>query len=156
MTQASFMAQLKKGLRGLPQDAVAAIEGDYNSYFAEGRHAGRTEQSLCDALGDPRRLAAELRLATHLERWRAKPSLTVAVRASLGLLALVALDLALLSPVAVVLLLAAGGLLAGPVTILFGLFLAGAGLFESGSASGILSGVGTAAAGVAATASGGT
>ena len=147
MTRAIFMARLKKGLRGLPLDAVAAIEDDYDSYFAEGLHVGRSEEALCEALGDPRRLAAELRLAMHLEHWRERPTLVLAVKTGLGLLGVVLLDLALLLPAALVLLVSAAGFLAGLCATLLGLWLVVAGLFDGLHA--ILSGLGYAAAGVA-------
>lgn len=98
MRRADFLSRLKGGLRGLPPEAAALMLADYESYFAEGARAGRAEAELTEALGDPRRLAAELKLDFDLRRWRRDPGARSAARMAAGVLSLGALDVLLLAP----------------------------------------------------------
>ena len=69
MTRQAFMARLREGLRGLPAQTQAEILADYETHFAEAGNAGRPEAEVADALGDPDRLARELRAEAGLKRW---------------------------------------------------------------------------------------
>ena len=75
MTRQEFIARLKAGLAGLPLQAQADIVADYETHFTEGAAAGRSEADIAAALGDPERLARELRAEAGLKRWetRAQP-----------------------------------------------------------------------------------
>ncbi|MCW5761021.1 MAG: DUF1700 domain-containing protein, partial [Phenylobacterium sp.] len=70
MTRQAFMARLREGLRGLPSQAIADIVADYEAHFTDGEAAGRTEAEVAAALGDPDRLAREIRAESSLNRWR--------------------------------------------------------------------------------------
>ncbi|MFI4975569.1 MAG: GIN domain-containing protein [Caulobacterales bacterium] len=63
MTRDDFIAGLRRGLAGLPPESVDDIIADYQAHFADGLAAGRTEDQVAEALGDPERLARELRAA---------------------------------------------------------------------------------------------
>ena len=70
MTRQAFIARLREGLRGLSAQAVADIVADYDTHFADGAAAGRSEADVAAALGDPDRLAREIRAESSLTRWR--------------------------------------------------------------------------------------
>jgi uncharacterized membrane protein len=123
MTRQAFIARLREGLRGLPPQTVADIVADYETHFADGEAAGRSEDEVADALGDPGRLARELRAEAGLKRWEAERSPSGAAAAVFAVLGLGAIDLLILLPI----LMAVGG-------ILFGLAMAAiAGLFAGGA-----------------------
>ena len=69
MTRQAFLARLREGLRGLPPSMIDDITADYETLFSEGLAAGRTEDEVAAALGDPGRLARELRAEHGLKRW---------------------------------------------------------------------------------------
>lgn len=62
MKRDQFLSTLERGLRRLPPQKRAEIVADYRSYFAEGLAAGRDEATVASSLGNPARLAAELRV----------------------------------------------------------------------------------------------
>ena len=128
MTREAFIARLRDGLRGLPPHAIADILTDYETHFADGVAAGRTEAEVAQALGDPGRLARELRAEAGLKRWEDERSPGGAVSAVVAVLGLGAVDLFILLPV----LMAIGGTLFGvAVAAIAGLFAGGA-LFAAG------------------------
>ena len=69
MTRAEFLSILHERLRGLPAPEIEELMDDYDSHFAEGLAAGRSEAEIAAALGDPARLARELRAEAGLRRW---------------------------------------------------------------------------------------
>jgi len=152
MSRADFVARLKTGLRGLSPEASAEILADYESYFAEGVQAGRTEAELTQALGDPSRLAAELRLGFDVRRWQQDRSARSAVRMIAGVLSLGVLDLLLLVPLGMTAIGCVLGLVFALGVVLFGGYLLVTGPFDApvgGPAAAILRGVGIVSAGVA-------
>jgi uncharacterized membrane protein len=121
MTRQAFMAALRAGLRGLPQRTVDEIAADYESHFSEGVGAGRTEAQVAAALGDPRRLARELKAEAGLKRWETERNPSSAIAALAAVLGLATIDILILLPM----LIALGG-------ILFGLFMTALGLGVGG------------------------
>ncbi|MGT2438108.1 DUF1700 domain-containing protein [Bradyrhizobium betae] len=69
MSRDDFLHILADGLAGLPAAEIDDILTDYAAHFEEARASGRTEQEVAAALGDPKRLARELRAETGLRRW---------------------------------------------------------------------------------------
>ena len=69
MNRQAFIDRLRLGLSGLPAQAVNEAVADYETHFAEGAAAGRTEDEVAAALGDPARLARELRAEIGLKKW---------------------------------------------------------------------------------------
>ena len=98
MNKAAFLRILRDGLAGLPGQDIDEIVGDYGAHFDEGLAAGRSEQDIATALGDPRRLARELRAETGLRRWENHHSLRNSASALLALGGLAAVDILLLLP----------------------------------------------------------
>jgi uncharacterized membrane protein len=99
MNRAAFLRILRDGLAGLLAQEIDEILSDYNSYFDEGRAAARSEEEVAAALGDPQRLARELRAEAGLRRWENHRSLGNSAKALLALGGLAAADILLLLPV---------------------------------------------------------
>jgi uncharacterized membrane protein len=113
MTRQAFMARLREGLRGLPPQTVTDVMSDYETHFADGAAAGRSEEEVAAALGNPDRLAREIRAESTMTRWREERTPSTAASAVFAVLGLGALDILILLP-----------LLMGVAATLFGLFVA--------------------------------
>ncbi len=98
MTRALFLSRLKDGLSGMPDDEVRDIMADYESHFAEAKAAGRSDADVEAALGDPTRLAKELRAEAGLKSWEEKRSPGNFLRAGTALMGLATLDFLVLLP----------------------------------------------------------
>ncbi|HYE47152.1 MAG TPA: DUF1700 domain-containing protein [Caulobacter sp.] len=99
MTKADFMARLRRGLAALSPATLAEITADYEAHFEEAASAGRSEEETAAALGDPDRLARELRAEYGLKAWEEKKSPANATGAILALLGLGAIDVLILAPI---------------------------------------------------------
>ncbi|MBS0523789.1 MAG: DUF1700 domain-containing protein [Proteobacteria bacterium] len=98
MTQDEFLSILHDRLRGLPPAEIEELMDDYASHFAEGMAEGRSEAEIAAALGDPVRLARELRAEAGLRRWESARTPANFYAAMLGFLALIAVDFMFLLP----------------------------------------------------------
>lgn len=123
MTRADFMQRLRRGLAGLPPSAQAEILSDYETHFADGAAEGRAEAEVAAALGDPGRLARELRLEAGLKRWEEERNPAAAAGAVMALVGLGAVDILILLP-----------LLTAVVSVIAGLFVAAISVFITGGA----------------------
>ena len=99
MTRVEFIAQLRRALAGMAPKEIDDIIGDYGAHFDEGMAAGRSEQDVAAALGDPQRLARELRAEAGLRRWEAQRTPTALIGAMVSLGGMLALDIFILLPV---------------------------------------------------------
>lgn len=99
MTRQEFLGRLRDGLRDLPPKAIADIVADYEAHFAEGEAAGRSETEVAAALGDPGRLARELRTEAGLKRWETERNPSAAASAVFAVLGLGAIDVLILLPI---------------------------------------------------------
>lgn len=128
MTRAQFIAQLRRALAGMAPKEIDDIVADYSAHFDEGAAAGRSEQEVAGALGDPQRLARELRAEAGLRRWETQRTPAALIGAVVGLGGMLALDIFILLP-----LLFAFGMFAFVMGILlFAGSVAGLGLLLSG------------------------
>ena len=98
MNRVAFLTILKDGLAGLPARDVDEIIADYMSYFDEAEASGRDQAEVAAALGDPRRLARELRAETGLRHWENHRSLGNSAAVLLALGGLATVDILLLLP----------------------------------------------------------
>ena len=98
MNRAHFMAQLRDGLSGLHHSDIDDILRDYESHFAGGAADGRTEDEVAAALGDPARLARELRAEVGFRRWEENRSPGNFLGVVLALLGLATIDFIFLLP----------------------------------------------------------
>ena len=99
MTRQDFLARLRAGVRGLPPAAIDEMIGDYEAHFNEGAAAGRDEGSVAQALGDPDRLARELKAQASLNRWETERNPSAAANAVFAVLGLGAIDILILLPI---------------------------------------------------------
>lgn len=128
MTRQAFLQRLRDGLRGLPPGAVDDIVSDYEAHFAEGAADGRSEAEVAQALGDPGRLARELRVEQGIRRWEEERNPSAAAGAIFAVLGLATFDILVLFPI----LLAIGGTLFGFVVASIAVFFAGVWVFVGG------------------------
>jgi uncharacterized membrane protein len=98
MNRAHFMAQLRDGLAGLHHSDIDDIVADYESHFADGAADGRTQEEVAAALGDPTRLARELRAEIGFRRWEENRNAGNFVGVVLALLGLATIDFIILLP----------------------------------------------------------
>ena len=120
MKRAEFMAQLRAGLSGLHSADVDEILGDYETHFADGAAHGRSEDEVSAALGDPARLAREMRAEVGFRRWENERSPGNLVGVLLALLGLATLDLIFLFPVLIAMVVLFFGLGCGCIGIIIG------------------------------------
>src|SRR5438270_13132999 len=99
MNRIAFLRILRAGLAGLPAQEIEDIAADYAAYFDEAHASGRSEDEVATALGDPRRLARELRAESGLRHWENHRSLGNSAAALLALGGLAAVDILFLLPV---------------------------------------------------------
>ncbi len=123
MTRQEFLRRLKASLVGLPTTTAAEIVSDYETHFDDGIAAGRSEAEVAAALGDPDRLARELRAEAGAQRWHQEKNPSAAAAAVFAVLGLGAIDILILLPI-----------LMGVIGTIFGFFIAAIALFFSGGA----------------------
>ncbi len=156
MTRQDFIARLRAGLVGLPAQAQSDIVADYETHFREGVAAGRSEADVAAALGDPDRLARELRAEVGVKRWESQRNPEAAAAAVFAVLGLGAIDILVLLPIliSVVSVMCAVGIVAlvgfvgGAVVFAAGPFAHGPG----GIGAALLTGLGLMAGAVSTTA----
>ena len=132
MTRAEFLSRLKRGLLGLPTSAAAEIVADYEAHFDDGVAAGRTEAEVAAALGDPDRLARELRAESTAQRWRQERNPSAAAAAVFAVLGLGAIDILILLPI----LMGVLGSIFGVFVAVIAMFIAGGVVFVAGPFAG--------------------
>src|SRR5690606_19627743 len=121
MTRAEFISRLRRGLNGLPASTINEIVADHEAHFDEAVAAGRAEAEVAAALGDPARLAREVRVEAGLKRWDEERNPAAAAAAIFAVLGLGAIDILILLP-----------LLMGVLGALFGVFVAVIAMFFAG------------------------
>jgi uncharacterized membrane protein len=153
MTKDQFLAALRDHLTGVSQATADDILADYASHFDEGMAAGRSEADIAAALGDPARLARELRAQAGLKRWEEERSPSAAAGAVLAILSLGAIDLLILLPVLLVVcsLIFAFGCVAAALSVagVIMLMVSPFAIFGGGFVQALLGGFGFMSAGVA-------
>ncbi|MBV9550347.1 MAG: DUF1700 domain-containing protein [Alphaproteobacteria bacterium] len=98
MTRNEFMTRLRQGLVGLDPDYIRDVMNDYETHFEDGEKSGRSEQEIAAALGDPGRLARELRAEAGFRRWENERTPGNLAGAVLGLMGLATVDVLFLFP----------------------------------------------------------
>lgn len=115
MTRDAFLHALRTELAGLPPGEIDDMLADYAAHFADA--SGRSEEDVAAALGDPARIARELRAEAGLRRLEAHWSLTNLVTAAMALAGLAIVDIVLLLPLLLVTLAVTVGL-AGALAVI--------------------------------------
>ncbi|MFL9984740.1 DUF1700 domain-containing protein [Paraburkholderia sediminicola] len=98
MTQDAFIQQLRHELRSLPKQVVDEIVADYREYFGDALAAGRSEAEVVAALGDPVKLARELKAQASFRQWETRRSFGNLMRVVMSIAGLGLLQLFLLIP----------------------------------------------------------
>jgi uncharacterized membrane protein len=84
MNKQTFMRELTEGLNKLPKAEVNDILLDIEEYFTCAAREGRTEQEMCERLGDPKKLAKEYSVQRYIERAQQEHSVKNTARAILS------------------------------------------------------------------------
>jgi uncharacterized membrane protein len=98
MSRLEFLDTLRRRLAGLPPAEIDDLVADYATHFADGMAAGRSEAEIAQALGDPIRLARELRAEAGFRRWESERTPASFFAVLFGFVALVAVDFVFLLP----------------------------------------------------------
>ncbi|EJL94046.1 putative membrane protein [Herbaspirillum sp. CF444] len=117
MNRETFLRTLRAGLAGLSRQEIDEILADYETHFDEASASGRSEAEVAQALGDPARLARELRAETGLRRFEAHRSVANLATAMFALAGLAAVDIFFLLPLLLVIAVVAIGIGAGLVAL---------------------------------------
>jgi uncharacterized membrane protein len=99
MTRVDFMTRLRRGLAGMPAATIEDIAADYDTHFVDAQAAGRSEQEVAEALGNPDRLSRELRAEAGLKKWEQQKNPSAAAAAVFAVLGLGAIDILVLLPI---------------------------------------------------------
>jgi uncharacterized membrane protein len=110
MTQAKYLAALKRALSGLPNAAISETLADYTQYFTDGLAEGRTESEIASALGDPKKAASELKAVTRLELFQQQKNLANFWRLLFSLILLLTFNLLLAFPTFIIVILLFSGI----------------------------------------------
>lgn len=102
MTRDAFLRTLRLGLAGLPHQEIEDIVADYAAHFAESETSGRSAEEVAAALGDPARIARELRAEAGLRRFEAHWSVSNLLAATVALAGLAIVDILFLLPLLIV------------------------------------------------------
>lgn len=98
MSRLEFLDTLRRRLAGLPPAEIDDLVADYATHFADGMAAGRSEAEIAQALGDPMRLARELRAEAGFRRWESERTPASFFAVLFGFVALIAVDFVFLLP----------------------------------------------------------
>lgn len=102
MTRDTFLSALRLKLAGLPPQEIEDIVADYAAHFAESHASGRNEQEVAAALGEPARIARELRAELGLRRFETHWSVSNLLAAMMALAGLAIVDILFLLPLLIV------------------------------------------------------
>ncbi|RFU47733.1 DUF1700 domain-containing protein [Paraburkholderia sp. DHOC27] len=98
MKQDVFIETLRRELSSLPKQAVDEIIADYHEYIGDGLAAGRREEDVIAALGDPVKLARELKAQANYRQWQDRRSVGNLIRVIVSISGLGLLNVLLLVP----------------------------------------------------------
>ena len=109
MKQDVFIEALRQELSSLPKPAVDEIIADYREYIGDALAAGRREEEVIAALGDPVKLGRELKAQASYRQWQDRRSFGNLIRVVMSISTLGLLNVLLLIPFMVYLALLTAG-----------------------------------------------
>ncbi|PCE22478.1 hypothetical protein BWP39_22635 [Paraburkholderia acidicola] len=121
MTQDEFIQKLRHELGNFPKQAVDEIIADYREYFSDALAAGRSEAEVVAALGDPVKLARELKAQATFRQWETRRSFGNLIRVVMSIAGLGLLQLLLLIPFMIYLFILTVGYMASAALMVAGL-----------------------------------
>lgn len=98
MKQDVFIETLRQELSSLPKQTVDEIIADYHEYIGDAMAAGRREEDVIAALGDPVKLARELKAQANYRQWQDRRSFGNLIRVIVSISGLGLLNVLLLIP----------------------------------------------------------
>ncbi len=119
MTRETFFDILNQNLKGVPQEERQRVNEYFSEYFDDGLDTGRSEQEICQQLGRPEAVAAQIRAESHIKNLNDNPSTL-----NWGKAAAVLVGAAIVSPIAFPFIIAAVGLIFALCITVFALLLA--------------------------------
>lgn len=119
----AFVQRLRQGLASLPKQEVDEIVADYREYIGDAMAAGRNEEEVIAALGDPDKLAREIKAQATYRQWEARRSFGNLARVMASIAGLGLLNLILLVPFMLYLALLTVGYMVSGAVALAGLLL---------------------------------
>lgn len=101
MGKLEYLDALKRAMAGLPPEIQAKTLAWYEQRFVDGVAAGRSEESIAEELGDPRKVAVTLRTSAHLDAFKEKKTPANALRMLVAGAGLLVFNLFMAIPAAV-------------------------------------------------------
>jgi len=101
MGKLEYLDALKRAMGGLAPETQARTLAWYEQRFVDGVASGRSEESIAEELGDPRKIAVTLRANAHMEAFKEKKSPTNALRMLVAGVGLLVFNLFMAIPAAV-------------------------------------------------------
>ena len=101
MGKLEYLDALKRAMHGLPPETQAKTLAWYEQRFVDGVAAGRSEESIAEELGDPRKVAVTLRASTHMDAFTARKNPANALRLLVSSAGLIVFNLFMAIPAAV-------------------------------------------------------
>ena len=101
MGKLEYLDALKRAMTGLPPETQARTLAWYEQRFVDGVAAGRTQDSIAEELGDPRKVALSLRTSAHMDAFKEKKSPANALRMIVAGAGLLVFNLFMAIPAAV-------------------------------------------------------
>ncbi|MGI4720831.1 MAG: DUF1700 domain-containing protein [Janthinobacterium lividum] len=129
MGKLEYLDALKRALHGLPPETQAKTLAWYEQRFVDGMALGRSEESIAEELGDPRKVAVTLRTSTHMDAFAAKKNPANALRLLVSGAGLLVFNLFMAIPAAVY-----AGLLIAVYGCALGFYVSGIAITASGLA----------------------
>lgn len=112
MNKREFLAELASALQRIPEGERRDIVRDYEEYFTDAAHAGRTDAEVIATLGQPAHIAKQLIADHHLSRAQSNLTLASFLKATLAVISLTFFNLVFIL-----------GPLIGAIGFLFGLWI---------------------------------
>lgn len=123
MNKKTFLEQLRKELKGLPEEETRDIIADYEEHFAIGKKKRRKEEAITKELGSPKSLGKQHKAVWRIEQAEKKHSTENVLKAVLATIGLGFFNLVVVL-----------GPFAALVAVLLALFAAGIGISAAGIA----------------------
>ncbi len=101
MGKLDYLDALKRAMAGLPPEIQAKTLAWYEQRFVDGVALGRSEASIAEELGDPRKIAVTLRANAHMDAFKEKKTPANAVRMLVAGAGLLVFNLFMAIPAAV-------------------------------------------------------
>lgn len=129
MGKLEYLDALKRAMTGLAPETQAKTLAWYEQRFVDGVAAGRSEDSIAEELGDPRKVAVTLRASAHMEAFKEKKSPANALRMVVAGAGLLVFNLFMAIPAAVY-----AALLVAAYACALGFYVSGIAITASGLA----------------------